>query len=66
MPRLFLAFTSAQGYKIHYIQFGKIFDMYKQFDICHILCSCHILYVKNLTKLYIMYLLSLCKYEGQK
>ena len=24
------------------------------------------LYVKNLTKLYIMYLISLCKYEGQK
>ena len=27
MPRLFLAFILAQRYKIHYIQFGKIFDI---------------------------------------
>ena len=27
MPRLFLAFISAQRYKIRYIQFGKIFDI---------------------------------------
>ena len=37
-PRLFLTFIFAQRCKIHYIQFGKIFDI------------CHILYVKLYTK----------------